>query len=100
MTLRNLGIDTRAARKDIRPGINAVASRLALDAQGYPHLVVHDTAANRPFVREIEGYVWAPRTGAKDSPDLPLKANDHAIDAARYAVFNLSASVVDWRASY
>lgn len=78
MTLRNLGIDTRAARKDIRPGLNAVASRLALDAQGYPHLVVHDTVSNRPFVREIEGYVWAPRTGAKDSPDLPLKANDHA----------------------
>lgn len=100
MTLRNLGIDTRAARKDIRPGLNAVASRLALDAQGYPHLVVHDTVSNRPFVREIEGYVWAPRTGAKDSPDLPLKANDHALDAARYAVYNLAASVVDWGASY
>ena len=100
MTLRNLGIDTRAARKDIRPGVNAVASRLALDAQGYPHLVVHDTVINRPFIREIEGYVWAPRTGAKDSPDLPLKANDHAIDSCRYAVYNLSASVVDWGASY
>lgn len=99
MTLANLGIPCTAARKDIRPGINAVASRLSLDANGRPHFLVHDRPCNQPFVREIEGYVWAPRAGAKDSPDLPLKANDHCQDMNRYVCFGLERQSA-WGASY
>jgi len=99
MTLAQHGIACTPARKDIRPGINAVASRLALDPNGRPHLVVHDTPSNLPVIREVEGYVWAPRVGAKDSPDLPLKANDHAMDELRYLCFGLSRGM-DWGASF
>lgn len=37
------------------------------------------------LIREIESYVWDPK-GAKTGDDEPLKQNDHAIDALRYAV--------------
>jgi len=86
--LGQAGISNIAAVKDVRPGINAVASRLARDANGNVHLVIH-AEESMPLVREIEGYVWAPRTGVRDAPDMPVKANDHAMDAVRYLCFGL-----------
>lgn len=38
------------------------------------------------LIREIEGYVWDPKE-AKRGYDEPLKENDHAIDALRYALY-------------
>lgn len=99
MTLAEGGIATTAARKDIRPGINAVASRLSVDANDRTHLVVHDVPDNRALIREIEGYVWAPRSGQRDAPDLPVKANDHAMDALRYVLYGLERQN-SWGASY
>jgi len=37
------------------------------------------------LIREIEGYVWHPKCKEKGE-DEPLKLNDHAIDAMRYAL--------------
>jgi PBSX family phage terminase large subunit len=37
-------------------------------------------------IKEIEGYVWDSKKGERGE-DAPLKRNDHAIDALRYAVF-------------
>lgn len=89
MQLAEAGIANVAAVKDIRPGINAVSTRLAADANGRPHLLVHDETC-RPLMREIEGYCWAPRVGQRDAPDLPIKANDHAMDALRYLCYGLA----------
>lgn len=77
------GFSTYAADKAIRAGINNVAERLAPDAEGRPHLVVHDHPSCAPLLREIEGYVWAPHVGGRD-PDAPVKRNDHLMDALRY----------------
>lgn len=38
------------------------------------------------LIKEIEGYVWDPKE-AKNGYDEPLKENDHAIDALRYALY-------------
>ena len=86
------GIENLEARKDIRRGINACAERLMPDAEGRPHFVVHDVPSNQDFIREIEGYIWASRGGQQDQPDLPLKANDHAMDEWRYQCMALSRS--------
>ena len=91
MQLAQAGIANVAAIKDVRPGINAVASRLEPDANGKPHLVLHE-GPTQALLREIEGYVWAPRQGQRDAPDMPLKANDHACDSARYLCFGLARS--------
>lgn len=37
------------------------------------------------LIREMQGYVWDPKA-SKQGWDEPLKQNDHAIDALRYAV--------------
>jgi PBSX family phage terminase large subunit len=37
------------------------------------------------LIREIEGYVWHPKCKEKGE-DEPLKADDHAVDAMRYAI--------------
>jgi phage terminase large subunit-like protein len=84
------GIENIAAVKDIRPGINRVAERLAPDVEGRPHLVVHDCCT--ATMQEFEGYVWAKRSGPTNDPDLPLKANDHAMDCIRYQCTALSRS--------
>jgi phage terminase large subunit len=68
----------------IRDGINRIAARLTPDANGRPHFVVHDCCAH--LIKEIESYRWDPTQKKGDLADAPLKKDDHAIDAVRYAV--------------
>jgi len=81
---------TVKARNQIRPGISSVAERLAPDANGNPHLLVHDCC--RHLINEMEGYVWNVTRSKADGPDVPLKRNDHAMDALRYICFRLQRS--------
>lgn len=46
-------------------------------------LEISPTCTN--LIREMQGYVWDPKA-SKQGYDEPLKQNDHAIDALRYAV--------------
>lgn len=51
------------------------------------------------LLKEFQSYVWDARS-MKTGIDKPLKENDHALDALRYAVFthffNKDSSPVDW----
>ena len=67
-----------------------MAERLAPDANGNPHLLVHDCC--RHLINEMEGYVWNVTRSKADGPDVPLKRNDHAMDALRYICFRLQRS--------
>lgn len=91
-TWARLGIPTVGASKAVREGISAVASRLAPDANGKPHIVVHDCCPN--VIREFEGYVWRSRIGLADQPDEPLKKDDHHMDGLRYLVMHLTTGGV------
>ena len=84
---RDHGIQTVAAQKDVRIGINAVAERLRPDVEGRPHLLVHDCCRN--LIREMESYTWTPRSGQRDAPDAPMKRDDHCLDSLRYGVMQL-----------
>jgi PBSX family phage terminase large subunit len=44
------------------------------------------------LIREIEGYVWDPKA-AERGLDQPLKKDDHAVDALRYAIYTHKVSV-------
>ena len=90
---RDHDMPTVKAKKEIRAGLSAVAERLAPDANGRPHLVVHSNCVN--LIREIEGYVWDTRRSKADQPDRPLKKEDHAMDALRYLVFYRQSSSFD-----
>lgn len=87
----------------VRFGIEKVAERLKSysghtvpilqrqtnsSSTGYPKLFVFKTCEN--VIREFETYRWKEKsvTQAQDlnEPDVPEKANDHAMDALRYVV--------------
>lgn len=81
--LEERGVYTVPAQKDVLAGIQKVASRLSVQPDGKPRLVIFNTCAN--LVREIARYRW--REGAKK--EEPLKQDDHAVDALRYMVMEL-----------
>lgn len=97
-TLARNGIDTVAAYKAVKLGIEAVQLRMRLRENHLPRLVlmrdalveVDDTlTANHLPVRtaeEIESYVWAKAPDGQPSKEQPMKKNDHGCDAMRYLV--------------
>jgi phage terminase large subunit len=97
---KHLGMSTVPAKKSVSDGIQAVQSRLKVQADGKPRLFlfrdsladVDEDLVSRALptrtVEEITGYVWAvkPGTGGSELKEAPLKQNDHAMDALRYMV--------------
>lgn len=89
---KELGLSTKKAKKEVKNGIQAVATRLKQkriaifdDAlvERDPHLfnAVKPTCTKE----EIPGYVWA-ETASGEQKEEPLKVNDHGADAMRYMV--------------
>jgi len=76
--LAQQGVTTTQADNEVLYGIRTVAS-LIHDKK----LITSDRCKN--FIREAPGYSWDPKQTLLGN-DKPMKVNDHAIDAARYAV--------------
>lgn len=93
---RHLGMTTVAAKKDVTLGIQAVSERLRPGPNGQSRLFIVNGAlverdprlvdARKPTctAEEIESYVWSDSTRREE----PVKADDHGMDALRYAVVN------------
>jgi len=79
LDLARVGVRCVDADNDVEEGIKKMTSEMA---DG--NLFVKDCCPN--LIREIEGYVWDPKA-AEQGYDEPLKRDDHAIDALRYAVY-------------
>lgn len=104
-TLKESGIDTIAARKDISPGIQAVQERLKKQGDGKPRLyVLKDSLieADRALYREYPGdtqpvcteqefgsYVWPDGKDGKPNKETPLDAYNHGMDCTRYMVMHV-----------
>lgn len=78
-SLTQRGIHARKADNDVKVGISRVTSVLA-------DLTVDPSCVN--LIDEFESYRY-PSGGTRDSNDVPLKENDHALDALRYGVMDL-----------
>lgn len=97
-TLERHGIATIPAVKAILPGLEAVASRLRAGADGKPRLMVMRDSLVEPdgallearkpicLAQEFEGYSWPKTADGKTAKEVPVKVDDHALDALRYAV--------------
>jgi phage terminase large subunit len=97
---KHLELSTVAANKSVSPGIQAVQTRLKVAGDGRARLFIvrgalveRDTEldeAKKPCSteEEVTGYVWAVKPGGT-SPEVPLKVNDHGMDAGRYMVAEL-----------
>jgi PBSX family phage terminase large subunit len=101
---RELGMSTKAAKKSVEDGIQAVKGRLKLsDADGKPRLYLCEDAiikkdplledAKKPTcaIDEIVGYIWDRGTvkhqnDGKPPKEHPVKDNDHGMDAMRYMI--------------
>lgn len=80
------GVFVGKADNDVRGGIDSLKDRMRLRADGRPRLKVFRTLTH--FCQEMRGYVWDP----KRNNEVPVKKNDHLLDAARY----LSRGVDAW----
>lgn len=79
VTLRNRGIRTKDADNEVLEGIRMTATMIAKRK-----LKVH--RKNCPnFLKEVSSYVWDEKA-IERGVEQPLKANDHAMDAARYMI--------------
>lgn len=101
---RELGMSTRAAKKSVEDGIQAVKKRLKpSEVDGKPTIFLCQDAllerdkeladAKKPLcaIDEIVGYIWDRGTtkaqmDGKPPKEAPVKENDHAMDALRYMV--------------
>lgn len=102
-TLHSKGINTRAAHKDVAGGIQTVQERLSKAKDGKPRLFLMRGALVRrdPLLvekkmptcteEEIDGYVWAKGNSGQPAKEIPVKENDHGLDAMRYMVYTLGS---------
>jgi len=109
-TLRENGISTIPARKEVSPGIEAVQERLkdagdGVDGKPRPRLYVFRDClverdksleeAKRPccLVEEMDSYSWPKSSDGKAVKEAPEKINDHACDSLRYACMSVDRGV-------
>ncbi len=84
--MREADLRVIEAENDVADGISTVKSHLRQAGDGRPRLTFSESC--KQTLQEIETYVWAEnRAGIKE---VPIKANDHAMDALRYALHTQS----------
>lgn len=104
---KHLGRGTTAAIKEVREGIQAVATRLTVAGDGKPRLfllrdslVSRDQAlsdAKKPCCteEEVDGYIWD-KEKSRTQGEEPVKINDHGCDCSRYATRYADAGAGVW----
>ncbi|MGV8846384.1 PBSX family phage terminase large subunit [Tessaracoccus sp.] len=68
------------AWNDVLPGIRLMSSLMATKR-------LKVSTACRNFLEEVPGYAWDPKA-TEEGEDAPIKANDHFLDGARYAIMS------------
>lgn len=92
----NAGLSAIGAKNDITPGLDAMKAALSVQPDGRPGFFVYEYALqerdslrdadNQPvcFENEINEYVYPADAAGKPVKEVPVKHNDHAMDASRY----------------
>jgi phage terminase large subunit len=84
--IRQHGIVTQKAKKDVLAGIQKVKSRLIVQGDGKPRLFIHERCTN--LLKELGMYRWKENSTKEE----PVKEADHAMDALRYMVMALDGA--------
>lgn len=77
--MRRAGLNVRDVSKEIEAGIQTVRELLKAD-----RLFIHASCEN--LIAEFETYSYPEKKPDKAEPELPIKENDHALDALRYVL--------------
>lgn len=88
--LKRAGVKAVAANKNVKDGIDFVKSRKLFIDSGSPNLL-----------KEIKSYKYIDQGKRKgNEPEVPLKLNDHAMDAGRYASISFKKPKSTFRPSF
>lgn len=99
------GIQTKAADKRVKVGIERVQARLKAAGDGKPRLflmvdsLIEEDPALKESYRpvctkdEFPGYVWLQPGDGRPAKEEPVKADDHGMDCIRYAVAYVDGGV-------
>lgn len=78
--LKKMGLNCKEVNKDVEKGIDTVQTLLR-DGK----LKIHVSCKH--LIEEFETYSWKEKVAGRNDPDEPIKENDHALDALRYALY-------------
>lgn len=104
-TLERHGVTTLPAAKEITPGLQAAAARLRQAGDGRPRLfllrgaLVQEDARlaekKRPTcaMEEITAYCWPKGRDGQLVKEVPVKVDDHGMDAMRYLVMYIDSGI-------
>jgi phage terminase large subunit-like protein len=87
--MKMMGLPTIPAFKDWQPGVLKLSSLISPGGGQLPKLYVMENCAN--LIREFRHYVWADWARKRDKynpKEMPLKKDDHLLDALRYLVMS------------
>lgn len=109
-TLHQNGIQTIAADKRLKPGLDAVMNRFnRTTIHGVPEMrFLEDTVverdeelatAHRPTctTQELEVYAWPKAVSGKPIKEVPIDKDNHGCDTMRYAVMYVDADLIPKR---
>ncbi len=83
--LRDAGIKTMSARKDIAKGIELVQMRLKVKRNKKPSLTIFSDC--RHTCREFSAYHYPKGSTNKNPADVPVAKDDHTLDVIRYIIY-------------
>lgn len=78
--MKRAGLNVKEVNKDVEKGIDSVRNLLKTRK-----LFIHESCKN--LIWEIENYQYKERKAGINTPEEPLKENDHLLDALRYSLF-------------
>jgi phage terminase large subunit len=85
-TYQTNGLPARPAKKHLKQGIRAVSTLFTVKSDnGRPNIFISDHL--KDVIQELTNYRY-PEDATGDKAEIPLKENDHAMDALRYLVWN------------
>jgi phage terminase large subunit len=84
--LTNSGINVKKVNKAVAAGIEKVAGKMKIRKDGKPDFSVHAECVNT--IGELESYAYPEKKDSQNTKEEPIKHNDHACDALRYAIFS------------
>jgi len=79
--LRRAGLPSYETDKDVKGGISFIQQLIREH-----RILVFNT--NKEFIQEASMYHYAEPKDDKNTSDLPVKSNDHLMDAMRYAIYS------------
>ena len=79
--MRKAGLNVQEVSKDVEYGITCVQSLFKRNK-----IKIHSSCVN--LIQELETYAYPEKKPFHNEPEQPIKENDHACDALRYALYN------------